>query len=157
MGVLSDEVGLSLVELMVVMAILVILAAVAVGIYDHYIKTATEVNPVQMLLSASTAMERYYADYDEYPESKKIEDLPGFDDGVKDNKFCVGPDGDSRRRVCLKIDPDNTTKDKYCLVVENQATGKWHIRWHLCCNATASYGSCKPVQDEGSSLLKHIY
>ena len=31
---------------------------------------------------------------------------------------------------------------------------RWKIRWILCCNATASVGSCKPVQVKGSRLLK---
>ena len=147
--------GFTLVELMIVIAILAILAAVAVGIYNHYLKTAFEVDPVQVLNVASSAMESYYADHDSYPD--KIEDLPGFNDGTPDNSFVLHGDKDARRKFKVKI--DNATADSYCLSVENDVAdnSEWKIKWTWCCNATASVGSCKPVQVKGSGLLKKLF
>ena len=146
-------VGFTLIEIIVVIAIIVILASIVFSIYKNFIKSATEVNPVQILLTASTAMERYYADYDAYPD--KIEKLSGFNDGNEDNQFCTGPENNPKRRFCITI--ANHTDDSYCLEIHNQASGDWKIKWRLCCNATAPIGSCKPEQIKGSSLLKHVY
>lgn len=146
--------GFTLVEVMIVMAILAILAAVAIGIYDSYIKTSFEVDPVQVLMTAASAMESYYADHDTYP--RKIEDLPAFNDGTPDNRYVLHKDKDARRRFVIKI--DNASESAYCLSVENDASSeKWKIKWVFCCNATASIGSCKPVQVKGSEILKRLF
>ncbi|BAT72074.1 type IV pilus assembly protein PilE [Thermosulfidibacter takaii ABI70S6] len=148
------ERGFTLIELMIVIAILAILAVVAVGIYRHYFRTAFEVDPVSVLMSASAAMEDYYADHGTYPS--QIEDLPGFDDGSKDNEYIIHNDRDPRRKFKIYIASANATA--YSLKVENYATSEdWKIVWSLNCTAGAPVGSCKPVQEKGSGILRKLF
>ena len=149
--------GFTLTELMIVLAILAILAAVSVGIYRHYFRSAFEVDPVSVLLAAKMAEEEYYTDHDRY--ACRIEDLPGFNDNSTDNRFELNTDKDERRRFYITVAEclDNGTTG-YKLVVKNNATDpEWEIEWELACNATSNIGECKPQQVKGSSLLKHVF
>jgi len=147
----------SLVELMIVIALLAILAAVSFGIYQHYFRSAFEVDPVSVLLAAKVAEEEYYADHDRY--ACKIEDLPGFNDDSADNRYSLNSGKDNRRKFYITVSqcPDNGTTG-YTLKVKNESDDpKWAIEWQLSCNATANVGECKPVQVKGSSTFRHLF
>ncbi len=58
--------GFTLVELMVVVAIIAILAAFAVPAYSRYGYRARRVDGQELLLRIATAQERYYATYNKY-------------------------------------------------------------------------------------------
>ncbi|QJA06515.1 prepilin-type N-terminal cleavage/methylation domain-containing protein [Thermosulfurimonas marina] len=147
----------TLVELMMVVAILAILGAVSFVVYRHYFRAAFEVDPVQVLLSAKLAEEEYYADNGRY--ACQIEDLSGFNDGSADNKYYLNQDKDPRRRFYVEVSdcPDNGTTG-YTLHVKNETTDpQWQIEWELSCNATASLGACKPVQTKGTSIFRSLF
>ena len=150
--------GFTLVELMMVIAILAILAAVSVSIYRHYFRSAFEVDPVSVLLAAKMAQEEYYADHDRY--ACQIEDLPGFsDNNTSDKKYYLNSDKDARRKFYIAVSSclDNGTTG-YTLQVKNEATdSEWQIEWSLSCNATSNIGECKPVQVKGSSAFKKLF
>ena len=146
--------GFTLIELMMVVAILAILGAVAISIYRHFIKTGFEVDPLNVLLQARAAEEQYYADHGCY--ASFIEDLSGFDDGVRDNSFLINGDKDPRRRIIVTVDSANCTF--YKITVKNETTDpQWQIEWSLNCTSDAPVGSCKPVQIKGSGVLKKLF
>ncbi len=147
--------GFTLIEIMIVIAILAILAAVAIGIYNSFIKTGFEVDPVSVLLQAGSAQEQYYADHGCY--ATNIEDLSGFDDGSKDNSFTIHDDKDPRRKLVVSVD-SSTNCTYYKVVVRNTTTDpKWQIEWNMSCNSTSPVGSCKPIQVKGSGVLKKLF
>lgn len=77
---LTNKSGFSLVELMVVTAIIGILAAVAVPAYINHIYRTREATGYQMLLDVQTAQEKYYALNDKYADTvAKLDSLIGFD------------------------------------------------------------------------------
>ncbi|WP_456370649.1 type IV pilin protein [Thermodesulfatator atlanticus] len=149
--------GFTIIEIMIVLAILAILAAISLGIYRHYFQSAFEVDPVSILLSAKMAQEEYYADHDAY--ACQIEYLPGFNDGNTDNKYWLNKDKDDRRKFYVTVAncTDNGTTGYTLAVKNNTSDPKWQIEWQLSCNATANIGECKPQQVKGSSLLKKVF
>ena len=74
---LKSEKGFNLIELMIVVAIIGILAAVAMPSYLSHIRKAAQVDGINRLLDIKTAQEKYYALNDTYygPEA----DLSGAD------------------------------------------------------------------------------
>ena len=139
---------------MMVIVILAILAAVSVGIYRHYFRSAFEVDPVSVLLAAKMAEEEYYTDHDRY--ACRIENLPGFNDGSADNKYWLNTDKDDRRKFYITVSSCNATF--YSLMVKNNTTDpEWEVEWTLNCTAEANIGECKPVQSKGSSLFRQIF
>jgi len=139
---------------MLVVAILAILGAVAVTIYRSFIKTGLEVNPVNVLLQARAAEEQYYADHGCY--ASYVEDLSGFNDGMRDNRFVINSDRDPRRRIVVTVDSANCTF--YKVSVKNETTDPyWQIEWSLNCTSDAPVGACKPVQIKGSGVLKKLF
>jgi len=73
--------GFSLVELMVVVAIVAILAAVAIPAYINHIMRVRQADAHNYLLDIKAAQEMYYAQWDEYnfPVSDSLKDLLSFD------------------------------------------------------------------------------
>jgi type IV pilus assembly protein PilA len=59
--------GFTLIELMIVVAILAILAAVSIPLFRSYIKKADNASAISDLRNIRTLMESYYADNKEYP------------------------------------------------------------------------------------------
>ena len=145
----------TLIELLVTMAIIAILAAVAAFTYSTFLKPAYQTSPLNALNAAAAAEETYYADNGQY--ACVIEDLPGFNDGTRDNKFIINKDADSKRKFILKV--DNCTATSYTLSVENNPTdSKWKAKWIISCSADMAYGACKPKQVEGSpTVLTNLF
>lgn len=86
----SAERGFTLVEVMVVIAILAIIAAIAIPIYSHYIKDAKIGRAESNLVLLSTLMERYYQNNNAYPTSNPTltpNALPGWNPGNNPNPF----------------------------------------------------------------------
>jgi type IV pilus assembly protein PilE len=76
--------GFTLVELMVVVAIIAILAAFAVPAYSRYGFRARRVDGQELLLRIATAQERYYATYNKYGA---LTDIGFADPALSDNGF----------------------------------------------------------------------
>ncbi|WP_201314434.1 type IV pilin protein [Dyella sp. EPa41] len=65
--------GFTLIELMVVVAIIAVLAAVAVPTYGRYVYRARRVDGQELLLRIANAEERYYAVHNRYADLKTIQ------------------------------------------------------------------------------------
>ena len=74
--------GFTLVELLVVVTIIAILAAVAIPAYGRYAYRARRVEGKELLLRIANAQERYYATFNGYGKLKDI----GFDDPALSEK-----------------------------------------------------------------------
>ncbi len=150
---MKREKGFTLIELMLVIAILAILSVVGFIVYRHYFRSAFEVDPVSVLMAAKMAQEEYYADHDRY--ACQIEELPGFSDNNTNNEYWLNTDKDARRRFLITVSAclDNGTTG-YTLTVRNAAGD---IEWRLSCNATANVGECQPEQVNGTSTLQRVF
>ncbi|WP_283255900.1 type IV pilin protein [Dyella humicola] len=76
--------GFTLIELMVVVAIIAVLAAFAVPAYSRYGYRARRTDGQELLLRIATAQERYYATYNKYGA---LADLGFADPALSDNGF----------------------------------------------------------------------
>ncbi len=147
--------GITLIELMIVVVVMAILASITFSLYNIYLKPAFEIDPVNTLLSVSAAQESYYAENGRYAD--KIEMLPGFNDESPDGIFLLNEDKDDRRKFYLSVNCSDC-KQSYVATVENKPSApEWKVKWVLSCDVNATYGSCKPVQIKGSSILKKIF
>lgn len=63
----GDQKGFTLVELLVVVAIIAILAAIAIPQFSEYRKKAFNAAAESDLRNSKTTMEAYFADYQVYP------------------------------------------------------------------------------------------
>ncbi len=63
----KDDNGFTLVELLVVVVIIGILAAIAIPQFNAYRQRAYNASAVSDLKNFKTAMESYYADFQKYP------------------------------------------------------------------------------------------
>ena len=81
--------GFTLVEVMVVIAILAIIAAIAIPVYSHYVKDAKIGRAESNLVLLSTLMERYYQNSNPsaYPTSQTLvpNAIPGWNPGNNPN------------------------------------------------------------------------
>jgi type IV pilus assembly protein PilE len=59
--------GFSLIELMIVLAIIAVLAAIAVPMWGRYTYRSRRVDGQNLLMSVAQAEERYYTDHNTYP------------------------------------------------------------------------------------------
>ncbi|MHB1607795.1 MAG: type IV pilin protein [Acidiferrobacter thiooxydans] len=79
----ASQRGLTLVEIMVVVAILAIIAAIAIPVYSHYIEDAKIGRAESNLVLLSTLMERYYQNNNAYPSTQTLvaNAIPGWNPG----------------------------------------------------------------------------
>ena len=80
--------GFTLVELMIVVSILAILAAVAIPAYNNYLNRAKQSDAIIGLKTAQMAEEQFYSENNAYCST--IDMLPGFNDNTIDNKYQKG-------------------------------------------------------------------
>lgn len=66
-GLRKDEKGFTLIELLIVVAIIGILAAIAIPQFAAYRQRAYNSAAQSDLKNAKTALEAFYADYQQYP------------------------------------------------------------------------------------------
>ncbi len=89
--------GFTLVELMVVMSIIALLLTIAVPKYFHSIDNAKDATLKQSLSVMRDAIDKYYGDYDRYPDS--------LDELVTKKYIRAVP-----------VDPITTSKDTWVLI-----------------------------------------
>ena len=89
--------GFTLIELMVVIAIILILALIAVPAYRNMQIRAKKARVQEDLRNIATALEAFYVDWNQYPPADDwIKELTGADDASinnSDNKTATGEDG----------------------------------------------------------------
>lgn len=104
--------GFTLVEIMVVIAILAIIAAIAIPVYSNYVKDAKFAQAKSNLVLLSTLMERYYQNHNVYyatttdlqPYTVATPTLRGWDPGNSSNPLftynIVNPDSGMPPAAC---------------------------------------------------------
>ena len=96
---LHSEKGFSIIELMIVVAIIGILAAVAVPAYISHFRKARQAEGIHRLLDIKTAQEKYYALNDIYADNlADLDSLVNFDttDPMFDFTSITSPSADFR-------------------------------------------------------------
>lgn len=83
----SDCQGFTIVELMIVVAILGILSAVAVPAYINYVNRTRQTDAITALLTAKLEQEVWWEDYGEY--ASKICCLPSFGDSCSQTSYST--------------------------------------------------------------------
>ena len=72
----SDSAGFTLIELMIVVAIIAILAAIAIPAYQDYLVRAQVAEGLALADGSKTALMEYYANHGEFPSSQASAGLP---------------------------------------------------------------------------------
>lgn len=82
----KKDAGFTLIELMIVTAIIIVLSAIAIPIYGQYVAKGRQQNAFLALNSARLAMEAYRLKNNGYlAAGKNVEQLPGYDTAIWTN------------------------------------------------------------------------
>jgi len=115
LGSVKKEVGFTLIEVLVVIGIISILAAIAISQYQSYRVRTYDTVARSDLKNAMTALEDYYLDNDIYPAS--YSDLPA-------NGF------NSSKNVCFtKYDLENGGQRVHMHIMHTASPNAWHTRY----------------------------
>ncbi len=130
-----DRKGFTLVELMIVVAILGILAAVAVPMYRNYISTSKRSEAKANLETIRLLEEQYYADHKTYlagaDTQALIDNLPGFEPGDPDDLYytyrvTAGSTGSISTSFKATASPKASSPSGALTIDDkNQKTGPW--------------------------------
>lgn len=121
--------GFTLLELMIVVVIIAILAAIAIPNYDRYAIRAHRVDGQELLLSVANAQERYYANHNNYSTI----DVVGFttDPAISEKKYysvtvnvAADPAGNSSQAFTATATPINGQERDDCANLTITNTGK---------------------------------
>ena len=129
-NIFKNNQGFSLIELMIVVAIVGVLAAIAIPAYHNHILRSRQAEAAQTLLQIKTSQERYYALEDEYASS--IKSLDGFSSaiaGTPDYYFDKGNATDSYYRFSVAL----TNTEAYIAKAEGDLNddGAWTDCWQI--------------------------
>lgn len=108
-SVLTRAAGFTLVEVMIVVAIVGILSALALPAYGRYVQRAARAEGRSTLLEAAQFMQRFYSDNNRYDA-----DLVG-NDPVLPNELSVSPPNGQARRYNISLDMNALTPLAYTL------------------------------------------
>ena len=132
--------GFTLIELMIVVAIIGIIAAIAYPSYQEYVRSAKRTDAETVLMELAHFMERYYTANGRYVESNGDEpDLP----------FSQAPKDSAAKAYDISLVADSTSATAYVL----QAVPTGSMSGDKCGTLTLSNTGAKG-QDAGASLAQ---
>jgi type IV pilus assembly protein PilE len=104
------QIGFTLIEVMVTVAILAILSAIAIPIYTNYVARSEVQNGVQGLALARTRMEQYFLDNRTYAKNGDCgATMPTDDDNPKFDVECSLPDNTGTTYLITATGQTNTS------------------------------------------------
>ncbi|WP_280564399.1 MULTISPECIES: type IV pilin protein [unclassified Chromohalobacter] len=115
--------GFSLIELMIVLVIIGILAAIAIPAYTDYVRKAERGDAQATLMQLAYWMERQYTQENRYDNGKPLPDsITKPDEGAYEFGFMEG--GRSANEFTLKAKPTGSQSEDRCGVLTLDETGK---------------------------------
>ena len=142
--------GFTLTELMIVVAVLAILAAIAIPSFSHFTKKAQLRKAQSALLENAHALEQAYAQKKRFFDASKKLEITLPNENVGDPaKFVIEIDMEDTKKECSKNGFSGS--DKYCMTAK--PTGTWANRekryltldhtGNLVCYDTVTKEACK--------------
>ena len=142
--------GFTLIELMIVVVIMSILAAVSYSVYSNYFTMSFESEALTSLQQGKMAQIEYYSENDQF--SCDFSDLSGF--SASGSSYEINPNKDGRRNFTFSID---SCSNGFTMSIKNHSSNaNQEIEWSLNCTENNIY-SCEPAQIKGTSTLQNIF
>ena len=120
-GETADEAGFTLIELLVVLSLIVILASMGLAQYKNGIIHASEATLKEDLFRMRDAIDQYYADKNQYPDSLDSLVSEGYLRKIPDDPFTKS--SSSWQTVPAEPDPNNPTAEAGIFDVKSGADG----------------------------------
>ena len=132
--------GFTLIELMIVVAIIGILAAVAIPQYQNYVARAQVAEGLSMASSIKTAISEYYSTHGKYPSNNTALGIDSAFDikGSYVNAIKVRADGSGSFEIVFKDAPDahSAIKKRSFYMIPTDEGGS--ISWRCACGRSAT-------------------
>ena len=137
--------GFTLIELMIVVAIIGILAAIAIPQYQNYVARAQVAEGLSMASSIKTAISEYYSTHGKYPSNNTALGIDSAFDikGSYVNAIKVRADGSGSFEIVFKDAPDahSAIKKRSFYMIPTDEGGS--ISWQCHCKSDPTKHDCE--------------